>query len=415
MFYLNTEDMKSKLHIKALIIALVCIVGLNPSNVLNAKEKQDNKAKYIFLFIGDGMGATHAAAAESYLSYKKGKFGGERLSFTDFPAYGSVTTFSANRPITCSSASGTAIACGAKTNNGMVGMDKDSVNLKSVASVLEEMGYKIGIMSNVPINHATPSAFYAHNVSRKNYYEISRDIASSGFEFFAGPGFLEYDGKNHDKPATDIYLEKKGYVVSYGMDEFNQESKKAKKIILCQESAKKEQTGNYTNDAKSKEDFSLEQMVDAAIGYLGDKEPFFIMCEGGNIDWAAHSNLTMPMVQNILIFDEAIQRALKFYEEHKDETLIIVTADHETGGLTLGCEGSKKINWKEIEKIWIESGYKNTLSKEENKALNTKCSFGWTTRSHTGGPVPIYAIGKGAERFIGRLDNTEIKPRILAE
>ena len=407
--------MKGKLHIWAIVIAAATLFGLTTSEIVKAVEKQQSKAKYIFLFIGDGMGATHAAAAESYLSYKKGKFGGERLSFTDFPAYGSVTTYSANRPITCSSASGTAIACGAKTNNGMVGMDKDSVNLKSVACVLKEMGYNIGIMSNVPINHATPSAFYAHNISRNNYYEISRDIASSGFEFFAGPGFLEYDGKNNDKPATDIYLKKKGYVVSYGMDEFNKESKKAKKIILCQESSRKKGTGNYTNEAKNKEDFSLEQMVDAALGYLGDKEPFFIMCEGGNIDWAAHSNLTMPMVKNILDFNEAVQRALKFYEEHKDETLIIVTADHETGGITLGAGKSKKLDWKTLEKQWIENGYKNTLSKEENKELNNKCSFGWTTTSHTGGPVPIYAIGKGSERFIGRLDNTEIKPRILAE
>ena len=407
--------MKGKLHILAIVIAAATVFGLATSETTKAAEKQQSKAKYIFLFIGDGMGATHAAAAESYLSYKEGKLGGERLTFTDFPAYGSVTTHSANRPITCSSASGTAIACGAKTKNGMVGMDKDSANLKSVAYVLKEQGYNVGILSNVPINHATPASFYAHNVSRSNYYEISRDIASSGFNFFAGAGFLEYDGKKHDKPATDSYLEDNGYTVSYGLDEFKKESKEAEKIVLCQASNRKESAGNYTNDGKDEEDMSLEQMVDAAIGYLGDKEPFFIMCEGGNIDWAAHSHLTMPMVKNILDFDEAVQRAMKFYEKHKDETLIIVTADHETGGLTLGAGKSKKIDWKTIEKQWIENGYKNNLSKEDNKELNQKCSFGWTTSSHTGGPVPVYAIGKGSERFIGRLDNTEIKPRILAE
>lgn len=118
-------------------------------------KQDDTKAKYIFLFIGDGMGANHVAAAESYLSYKAGKIGGEQLVFTTFPYHGTATNFSANRHVTCSAASGTAIACGSKTDNSKLGMDKDGNALKSVAKELKEDGYKIGIITTVPVNHAT--------------------------------------------------------------------------------------------------------------------------------------------------------------------------------------------------------------------------------------------------------------------
>ena len=417
MIYQIIQDMKRKLFLRALLIALVSIAGLATSNVITAAEKQEKKAKYIFLFIGDGMGSTHVAAAESYLSYKAGKLGGEMLTMSTFPAYGYATTFSANKQITCSSASGTAIACGQKTKNGMVGMNKDSVAIKSIAYELKENGYKIGILSSVPINHATPAAFYAHNVRRGAYYEISQEIATSGFEFFAGAGFLEYKGKDGNLPATDKLIEKKGYSVSYGLEEYNKS--KGGKVVLCQPSNKKESADNYVSDSKAKEDMTLAQMLETAIGHLGDEKPFFIMCEGGSIDWAAHANRTMAMINEIFEFDKAIESALEFYNQHPDETLIVVTADHETGGLTLGCSSSeykgKSLKWKILEEQWEESGHKNTLSKEENKKLNDKCGIGWTTTSHTGGPVPVYSIGVGSERFIGRMDNTQIKSRILGE
>ncbi len=137
-------------------------------------KQDDTKAKYIFLFIGDGMGANHVAAAESYLSYKAGKIGGEQLVFTTFPYHGTATNFSANRHVTCSAASGTAIACGSKTDNSKLGMDKDGNALKSVAKELKEDGYKIGIITTVPVNHATPGAFYASVPYRGDYYEVSR-------------------------------------------------------------------------------------------------------------------------------------------------------------------------------------------------------------------------------------------------
>jgi alkaline phosphatase len=159
-------------------------------------------------------------------------------------------------------------------------------------------------------------------------------------------------------------------------------------------------------------------MLTLALEYLGEEDPFFIMCEGGEIDWAAHENKTMAMVHEVLDLDRAVQVAVEFYEKHPDETLIVVTADHETGGAVLG-QGPKWIpenfRWDLLEQQWIESNGQSVLSKEENKALNDRCQIGWTTANHSGSPVPIYAIGKGAERFCGRMDNTDIRGKILGE
>lgn len=389
----------------AVILSIFCLTGC---------QQNETKAKYIFLFIGDGMGATHVAVTESYLSHKAGKLGGEQLLMTQFPYYGMATTHSANRHITCSSAAGTAIACGEKANNSTVGVNKDSVAIESVAYALKKEGYKIGIMSTVPINHATPSAFYAHNISRSNHYEIACEIPQSGFDFFGGAGFLDYNGKDGDKEPMDSYLEKNGYSVSFGMEEFRRESAGKEKAVFCQSSNRNESADNYVSDGTVEADASMAEMLELTLKFLGDEEPFFIMGEGGAIDWAAHDNRTMSTIEYMLDFDAAIMVAYEFYQKHPEETLIVVTADHETGGLTLGC-GSSRVKWDILEKQWIESGKKNVLDEEGNRELNERCSIGWTTGSHTGGAVPVYAIGAGAERFIGRMDNTDIKGKILGE
>ncbi len=401
-------------RLSIILAAIAVIASVISCNSQTKTSTEDNKAKYVFLFIGDGMGSTHVATAESYLSYKAGKLGGEQLLMTTFPYYGTVTTHSADKHITCSSAAGTAIACGEKANNGTVGINKDSLEIESVASRLKKDGYKIGIISTVPINHATPSAFYAHHDDRGDGYEISQDIPESGFEFFAGAGFLEFKGKDGQREPTDAFLERNGYSVSYGLNEFRSESMNKEKAVFCQASNREESADNYTSGDREEADATLGQMLELGMEFLGTEEPFFFMCEGGAIDWSAHGNLTMPMIENILEFDEAIKVAHEFYLAHPDETLIIVTADHETGGLTLGA-GSSTIKWEKLENEWIESGKKSTMDSDENRKFNKSCSIGWTTGSHTGGAVPMFAIGVGAERFNGRMDNTEIKSKILGE
>lgn len=389
------------------VMSVICAITMLVVPVISChgkKYKEEPKAKYIFLFIGDGMGNSHVAATESYLSYKAGKLGGEQLRFTQFPYLGLASTYSANASITCSSAAGTAIACGAKTNNGMVGMDPEGNHLKSMAYELKEDGYKIGIMSSVPINHATPSSFYAHNKKRSAHYELSQEIPASGFEFFGGDGFLDAKGKDGKAEATDVYLEKNGYEVCYGLEEYKA-AKNNEKVVFCQPSNRDAEVEQYTTGETAEEDASLAEIVETAIDFLGDKKPFFIMCEGGAIDWEAHSNRTMGTVNETLEFDKAIEVAYQFYLAHPNETLIVVTADHETGGIALGANGGGDvINWAVLEK-----------GESENKAQSAKCGIGWTTGGHSGAPVPTYAIGKGAEKFCGRYDNTDIKGKILGE
>ncbi len=394
------------------IFAAICAIAMVMSAgtfTADAKKKEE-KAKYIFLFIGDGMGLSHVAAAESYLSYKDGRLGGTQLTMTQFPYFGTATSYSANSYVTDSSAAGTAIACGEKANNYTLGVDAEGNPVKSMAFDLKEEGYQIAIMSNVPINHATPGAFYANNMSRSAYYDISRQIADTDFEFFAGSGFLEPKGKKGDMSPVDKYLEEKGYEVSYGVEEFKKESAGRENVIFCQESSKEKDPNNYVTE-KIAEDIPLVQMLELGMEHLDTDKPFFIACEGGNIDWGGHSNQTMATVYEIIGFDNAIKLAYEFYMKHPKETLIVVTADHETGGISLGA-GPEYIDWPLLEKTWEENAGKE-LGRRENAELNRKASIGWTTGSHTGAPVPVFAVGKGAEKFSGRMDNTDIKGKIL--
>lgn len=402
-----------RLSLKAIAVAILTAATLTMSSC-NNQEKNVSDAegtpKYIFLFIGDGMGAAQAAVTESYLSYKEGKLGGEELCFSGFPVLGTCTTYSADHQITCSSASGTAISCGQKTNNGYLGVDPQGNRLTSIAYILKDRGYKIGVMSSVPVNHATPGAFYAHNTDRDDYYSISMEIPESGFDFFGGSGFLQFNGKDGKDVPTPEVLESKGYEVCFGENEFRERMDSTDHIVFIQPSGKDSNADNYEVEDMKEEDSRLAQMLQMGLDFITDEQPFFIMCEGGEIDWAAHDNMTMPMVEAVLRFNEAVETAYAFYQEHPDETLILVTADHETGGITLGCNGSYGVDWKVLDEAYRSEGAPE--DKEENIRLNA-AGIGWTTSNHTGSPVPIYAIGYGSDRFAGRMDNTEIKDRIL--
>ena len=398
---------------KRILWSIACILLISGAwtNECSAKKKDDT-AKYVFLFIGDGMGFHNVALAESYLSYKAGKLGGENLIFTEFPVHGTATTHSANRRVTDSSASGTAIATGIKTNNSVLGKDSEGNNLLSMGYDLQERGYNIAVMSSVPINHATPASFYGRNGSRYSYYEITQDIPGSDFQFFAASGILHYFGKKGDMESSEKMLEDEGINVCFGLEEGKAAVANGDRVLLCQPYNKDKEPDNYHAGGKMPEGhIRLSEMLELGLESLGENKPFFIMCEGGDIDWAAHSRKTMPTVFNVLAFNEAITVAYEFYLKHPKETLIVVSADHGTGGVAMTAEP----NWEGIEKAWIEAGYTNELSKSENKKLNEENNFLWPTGSHTGDPVPVYAIGKGAEKFAGRMDNTEFKAKILGK
>lgn len=403
---------------KKIILIIAAIAMALSLNSCQEKKEESPRAKYIFLMIGDGMGASHVAVAESYLSAKAGKIGGEQLTMTQFPYYGTCTTHCLDKTITCSAASGTAIASGQKTLYSRLGCDADFNRLESMAFPLKEEGYKIGIMSSVPITHATPAAFYASTPDRGDGYGIMKQIPDSGFDFFGGSGFEDMFGKDGQQLGADKYLEQHGYEVCFGPEEFLAAADTCERIVFCQQKSKAEDAKAYVSEEADAEDITLAEMLQLAIDYLGDEEPFFIMCEGGDIDWESHSSYTMPMIEKVISFDNAIAVAYEFYKAHPEETLIVVTADHETGGVALGQGESWSntfIDWIKIEEEWEKNKEKYLQDSKANREFNEASHIGWTTSYHTGGAVPVFSIGKGAEKFMGRIDNTDIKGKILGK
>ena len=406
------------MKMKKIILIIAAIAMAMSLNSCQDKKTESPRAKYIFLMIGDGMGASHVAVAESYLSAKAGKIGGEQLTMTQFPYYGTCTTHCLDKTITCSAASGTAIASGQKTLYSRLGCDEDFNRLESMAFPLKEEGYKIGIMSSVPITHATPAAFYASTPDRGDGYGIMKQIPDSGFDFFGGSGFEDMFGKDGQQLGADKYLEQHGYEVCFGPEEFLAAADTCERIVFCQQKSKAEDAKAYVSEEADAEDITLAEMLQLAIDYLGDEEPFFIMCEGGDIDWESHSSYTMPMIEKVISFDNAIAVAYEFYKAHPEETLIVVTSDHETGGVAIGQGESWSntfIDWIKIEEEWEKNKEKYLQDSKANREFNEASHIGWTTSYHTGGPVPVFSIGKGAEKFMGRIDNTDIKGKILGK
>lgn len=379
--------------------------------------KQEPTAKYVFYFIGDGMGFTHIAAAEAYLAQSRGVIGMDPLCFTQFPVMGEATNFSSSNIITDSAAAGTALSTGEKTTNGMLCIAPDSTTRQtSIAYKIHDAGYSVGVMSTTPINHATPAAFFGHNVKRGDYYAIGKELPESGFEFFAGGGLYHPKGKegNEEVSLWDIITDG-GYTLAYGYDDFLAK-KEAPHIVLIQAEGSEDCCPYALGRPEGA--LTLPQIVDAAVTVL-ERNPkgFFLMAEGGLIDWTAHSQDLAGTIFETLDFDQAIAVADAFYQRHPDETLIVVTADHETGGIALGRRGytydltvidniSKALAPTDVEL------YMNDPKSIDS--VNVKARIGWTTSSHTGGPVPVWAKGVGSERFAGRQDNTDIPKNICA-
>lgn len=371
------------------------------------------KAKYVFYFIGDGMGFNHVSLTEYWLGYTQDVFDSRPLSFSAFPVLGWAVTHSESNLITDSAAAGTALSTGSKTKNGMLATGPDSTALESISYKIHDAGYKVGISSTVGINHATPAAFYGHNVNRSNYYEIASEIPASEFEFFAGGGAIESTGDDEDRVSVYEAIEKGGYVIAEGMDDFASKKDGAEKMMLLQKDGRLRTELPYAIDMKE-DDMTQADLVRASIDFLYDEngEGFFVMSEGGRIDWASHGNDTKAVILETLSLSDAIAEAVRFYNEHPDETLIVVTADHETGGLTLSWEKGYNLYFDKLEDI---SCSKDKVSEEEREHMNEishEAHIGWTTGDHSGANVPVFAIGAGSGLFSGRMDNTDIPKRI---
>ena len=392
-----------------LFAASMLIIFLSAQgNTNQSSSKKATHPKYVFLFIGDGMGLSHVSMAEAYLSTQKGQISNESISFTRFPVIGLVTTYSANSYITCSSAAGTAMSTGTKTNNYMLGVDPKGNKLRSISYKIHEKGIPVGIASSVTIDHATPGAFYASSTSRTNYYEIAEQLPKTGFEFFGGGGFVQPKGEKGDQQNIYELISKAGYKIILGQENLKNKTQKDKVVFLQREG--KEGDLPYALDRKPG-DLSLKEVVAAGIEHLYGNKGFFMMAEGGKIDWAAHSNDGKADILEVLDFADAIEVAYQFYLKHPEETLIIVTADHETGGVSLGREKGYTLSLKELDPQ-TRSIDSDKSQKEQIKELNNKANIGWTTTSHSGTMVPIYSIGAGSQEFSGRMDNTDIPRKI---
>lgn len=308
------------------------------------------QAKYVFYFIGDGMGVNQVNGAEMYLAEQEGRIGVKPLLFTTFPAGTMATTFSATNSVTDSSAAGTALATGEKTYNGAVSMDDDKNVLSTVAERAKKAGRKVGIATSVSVDHATPAAFYAHQPNRSRYYEIALDLPKAGFDFYAGSGFLKPTTTADKKEAPNVFpiIEEAGYTIARGLDEYKEKGADAKKMILIQKEGAEPSCLPYAIDHEEG-DLTLPEITESAVSFLskGNKKGFFLMVEGGKIDWACHSNDPVTVFEEVIDLDNAVRVAYEFYKKHPKETLIVVTADHETGGMGLGI-GKYELHLKSL-------------------------------------------------------------------
>lgn len=350
----------------------------------SAAENEVKPVKYVFLFIGDGMATPQRMVTDMYLKETTGK----GLCMNALTVQGYTTTFSADSLITDSAAAATAIATGHKTYSGAVGVDKDKKPVESVAELAHKTGKKVGVITTTTINHATPAGFYAHQKNRGEYYNIASDMITSGFEFFAGGEV--YDNKGHitvnekgwwitnKEGREDMYevLKKKGFTIASNYEEFNKlNASTPTPIYVKNPHVAEEGTCFYVMDQKPN-DITLAMNVAKGIEVLDNPNGFFIVTEGGKIDWTAHANDAAGTVSELIGLDNAVQVAYDFAKKHPNETLIVVTGDHETGALTLGFSGTgyslylKNIaNQKKT--LWTASNEFGAMKAEAKKAGKT--------------------------------------------
>ena len=325
--------------------------------IMTSKEKYSGKKpKYIFLFIGDGMSYSQLQLADYYLK----ETGNNGLDILKLSTNGTMQNPDKTSLIPDSASTATAMATGEKTKSGNINVSEDGKEkYETITQKLKKDGYKIGIATTVNINHATPAGFSAHRESRKGYYEIGKEMLNTGFDYFAGGEFKDKKGENGDKKSLEKIAEEKGYTVADSEEEFEklgnnskeENSSNDEKYLVISDDREKTDAMKYSIDKRYEQEngeeelYSLSDYVKKGIDLLSDKDKkdkgFFMMIEGGKIDWACHKNDAASALHETIDLDNAVDEAIKFYNNHKDETLIIVTGDHETGGLAVGNSSSE--------------------------------------------------------------------------
>lgn len=441
-----------------------------------------NTPKYIFFFIGDGMAGPQINLTEAALNdpdFRKAKsIGIGTMNLHQFPVAGVSQTYAEDRYITGSAASATALATGYKTTINTISKNGDRTqNLKTMAEMARDKGMKVGIVSSVSIDHATPACFYAHEDTRKNMNNIALQMADSKFDYFGG-------GNAAGSEGVESKMTQNGYTITRNRAELNalQPGQKAWSFTEVDASS----ALLYEID-RPEDHISLAEFTEKGIELLDNENGFFMMVEGGKIDWACHANDAVSAAYDMVAFDEALGKAIEFYNAHPDETLIVVTGDHECGGLALGYAATgystafeilkyqtmsyeafteKVLQWKDAanmtfdnaleemkmafglgdasknpileltenemklleeaftksmtgetayndEELAVIYGYYDPFTVTITHIMNNKAGIDWTSYSHTAVPVPVFALGQGQYDFTGYYDNTDIAKKIM--
>jgi len=330
------------LCLTALVFQPLFAKGGTEESARNVTVAGDGQAKYVFLFIGDGMAMPQVSSAEVFSTARSSKdINITKLGFSQFPVTGLTTTYDAGTFITDSASAGTAISTGRKTLSGVINMDAGKTRkFTPITEYIHEKGMKVGIVSSVTLNHATPASFYAKAPSRSDYYDIAVQLAKSSFEYYGGGSILQRKGRNNDQQDAVEIAKANGYTYVDTRDGFNALKPGSGKVIAISPRLQDDGAMPYEIDRKPN-DLSLADFTKKGIELLDNPNGFFMMVEGGKVDWACHANDAGAAIQDVLALDAAIRVALDFAKNHPADTLIVVTGDHETGGLTIGFAGTQ--------------------------------------------------------------------------
>ncbi len=328
------------------ILALFCARVLALGMLGCAAAEETAAPKYVFMFIGDGMGSPQVSATQYFLGTLQNPDAAlptpAELSFTTFQSVGIMTTYDASSFCPDSASTATSMASGEKTLSGVINYNIDKTEpFKIITEYAKEAGKKVGVISTVSLNHATPAAYYAKMPSRNDYYDIAvQGITGGTLDFIGGGNWNKPDGDGAQANLYDLAKENGFNVVNTneGIRAINAQSGRTMAVVPDpnDDYAMQYEIDRLRLEEQGVDSLALSEIVQAAIANLDNENGFFLMTEGGKIDWSCHANDAMTSIYDTIALSDAVQVAIDFAAEHPDETLIIVTGDHETGGLTIG-------------------------------------------------------------------------------
>ena len=370
--------MNSISKLKYLAFACLLCTGCSENSKqkeLDAKTENNEPLSIIFM-IGDGMGLPQITTAFY--------FGEDTPNFQQFQHIGLIKTSSTSHEVTDSAAGATAFSTGEKTYNRAIGVSKDSMPQETILEQLQQKGYQTGLISLTSITHATPAAFYAHVVDRDMHEDIAEQFTNTKIDFVAGGGRQFFNKRADGKNLFAKLLDNNYYLDTLQLSKTV--SNKPHAYILADD--------GLPAIIEGRKDF-LNEATSMALNYFDEKKkPFFMMIEGSFIDWGGHAENADMLITEVADFNRTLGTVLKYVENHPN-TLLIVTADHETGGVSVG------------------KFYETNKSTGEKKEIPKKVAVYFNSNQHTAELIPVFAKGKGAELFQGIYENNMIYNKIL--